>query len=98
VKRTYRNGGCTYTHRRPYERYSYLALEQLFSHARPGSEEHEVIEREIRFRKKEPKQDASLCSSMGRSGKARRARGVYHLTVHRTDRPNAQRLPESSKC
>jgi len=57
MKLKYQNGHYTYIHRRPYENYSFGALTVLLSHAKPGSEEHEVIEREIRFRKKEPKQD-----------------------------------------
>jgi len=57
MKRTYRNGHYTYITRRPYERFSVSALMILLSHAKAGSEEHEVIEREIRFRKKEPKQN-----------------------------------------
>jgi RNA polymerase-binding transcription factor DksA len=58
MKLKYQNGHYTYIHRRPYENYSFGALTALLSHAKPGSEEHEVIEREIRLRKKEPKQDS----------------------------------------
>jgi hypothetical protein len=57
MKRQYKpDGECTYTSRRPYEKFSYWALEQLLSHAN-GSEEREVIERELRFRQREPKED-----------------------------------------
>jgi hypothetical protein len=57
MKLKYQNGQFMFTHRRPYERFSPSALLILLSHAKAGSEECEVIEREVRFRKKEPKQD-----------------------------------------
>jgi hypothetical protein len=58
MKRTYRNGHYTYITRRPYERFSVPALTVLLSLAEAGSEERGVIEREIRFRKKESKMDS----------------------------------------
>jgi len=57
MKLKYLNGKYILTHRRPYENYSYGALTVLLSLAESGSEEREVIEREIGFRKKESKMD-----------------------------------------
>lgn len=42
---------------RPYQKYSVEALERLLSCAAAGSAEHAAIQRELRHREIEPKQD-----------------------------------------